>query len=241
MRFRSVAMLPALAWLAACATVENYQMILQSWVGASETELITAWGMPDEIYMLADGAEVVEYVQVEEYTTGGYTTYDTVTVEHAGGAKDSRGSDTYSETTTIRVPVEVPLRTGYRVCTVRFTMSAARIVTGWGHEGSNCKATAKQAAAVARTGLASPIVGNAPTPTVPAAADARTIDDRFFDWCRQRPGATESGCLCLTGALRHEGFTNTDMRTFLDSVESDAGSSRIPGGATWNRALSRCG
>jgi len=154
MRFRIVAVLPVLACLSACATVENYQASLRSWVGAPEGELIAAWGVPDKVYELADGAKVVEFVHVEEYTTGGYTRYETVKVEKTGEATKagSTDSDTYSETTEIRVPVQVPLEKHYYRCETRFTISADRIVTGWRHQGNGCRATAEGAASLARFG-----------------------------------------------------------------------------------------
>jgi hypothetical protein len=39
-----------LCLLAGCATTANYEKILQSWVGASELELVRKWGTPQRVY-----------------------------------------------------------------------------------------------------------------------------------------------------------------------------------------------
>lgn len=106
------------------------------------------------MYELADGAKVIEFVDVKVYTTGGYTRYETVTVNTSGEATKagSDDADTYSEKTKIRIPVQVPLEKHYSRCETRFTISADGIVTGWRHQGNGCQATAEGAAALARFG-----------------------------------------------------------------------------------------
>jgi hypothetical protein len=58
-RIVSTAML--LVALASCATTANYELMLNTWIGAPESALIGGFGIPDKTYELPDGSKVIEY------------------------------------------------------------------------------------------------------------------------------------------------------------------------------------
>src|SRR3546814_14834698 len=60
-RIRVLLISTAFILLAGCATTENYERILQQWVGAHADRLVTAWGPPDSQYTLSDGGRVLQY------------------------------------------------------------------------------------------------------------------------------------------------------------------------------------
>lgn len=43
----------------------SYEQTLQSWVDASEQELVASWGVPDRSQRLSDGAQALEYRRVD--------------------------------------------------------------------------------------------------------------------------------------------------------------------------------
>lgn len=50
----------ALLLLAACATKGNYAKLIDSWVGATELELVRIWGAPEQTYE-TDGRKFIVY------------------------------------------------------------------------------------------------------------------------------------------------------------------------------------
>lgn len=57
--------------LSACATTENYERKLDSWIGSSESALVSQWGAPASTYQM-DGGKVLSY----QYS-GGVSAYGT--------------------------------------------------------------------------------------------------------------------------------------------------------------------
>jgi hypothetical protein len=43
----------------------SYEQTLQSWVDASEQDLVASWGVPDRSQRLSDGAQALEYRRVD--------------------------------------------------------------------------------------------------------------------------------------------------------------------------------
>ena len=43
----------------------GYEQTLQSWVDASEQDLVASWGVPDRSQRLSDGAQALEYRRVD--------------------------------------------------------------------------------------------------------------------------------------------------------------------------------
>ena len=56
--------------LGGCATTENYEAIVNSWVGEREVDLVRAWGAPVNVYD-AGGSRFISYESSSEPT---YTT-----------------------------------------------------------------------------------------------------------------------------------------------------------------------
>ena len=50
--------------VAACASTEAYEEVLQGWVGKHTDELVEAWGPPQSNYEFRDGRRVLQYVEV---------------------------------------------------------------------------------------------------------------------------------------------------------------------------------
>ncbi|MBT5047524.1 MAG: hypothetical protein HOM58_03400 [Rhodospirillaceae bacterium] len=73
--------LPALlllCTLAACATTERYEAILESWVGKTENALVQAWGPPDSVYETS-GTKYLTYTKTgTQYVPGTPPTYRTI-------------------------------------------------------------------------------------------------------------------------------------------------------------------
>ena len=107
------------------STVENFEAILEEWVGASEQEFLYAWGVPDDSYDAGDTQYLVYDHQGGQTTTGkgpGYVTNwigDTAFTSSSGGAS---------------------YQTTNRVCRVTFALIDGR-VDGWSHRGNWCVAS----------------------------------------------------------------------------------------------------
>lgn len=109
--------------LIGCATTENFENMLKTWVGASEGELIRKWGIPTNTYTL-EATKFIEYYQSRgvyipptrpSYNTSviGNTIYTTPVGGSPGG---------YIE---------------YE-CKVTFELQNS-IVSSWSYEGNDCK------------------------------------------------------------------------------------------------------
>lgn len=49
--------------LSACATIQNYDDYLESWVGRSEAELVETWGAPIKMENLGGGRQLFTYIK----------------------------------------------------------------------------------------------------------------------------------------------------------------------------------
>ncbi len=45
----------------ACATEADYKRLVENWIGDPETELVSAWGVPDRIHEAEDGGRLITY------------------------------------------------------------------------------------------------------------------------------------------------------------------------------------
>ena len=50
-----------ICFLSGCATTAGYQKIVDSWMGAKESKIIEAWGVPDNVYQLNETDKVFTY------------------------------------------------------------------------------------------------------------------------------------------------------------------------------------
>lgn len=108
----------------ACATTANYEKILSSWVGASEIDLIRAWGAPDNQYE-SSGTKFLTYQKSSNiYMPGTSPTYTTTVVGNTAYTSSSGGSPAYN--------IQM-------FCKTTFEVKNERIVN-WRWEGNGCKA-----------------------------------------------------------------------------------------------------
>lgn len=134
-----------LLFLVGCATTENYEKILGSWVGNHVDDLIASWGIPDKSIELSTGGAMIEYIRESTSIGGGgsysvpQTTYNSGNASVYGGLGGSLYGN-YSGTTTTYIEKNYPVYTIYRNCTTRFTMDSLGIIIKWVWEGNNCKA-----------------------------------------------------------------------------------------------------
>lgn len=135
--------------LAGCASTENYEKILESWVGADADSLIRKWGPPDSSFELSDGSKVLQWSSRRTIKTGGYRTYQPVTTHTSGTLSTSTygsyggsysGSGLYSGTSTTYVPTTTPTRTYDMRCITRFTVSTSNVIQSWTWQGNDCRA-----------------------------------------------------------------------------------------------------
>ncbi len=119
-----------------CATTAKYEAKLNSWVGASESALVSSWGVPDKVYAMNDGKKAVAYIHKDTVQSGGYsyvvpqTTYQTGTI----------GNQTYSGTATTYVTETEPVHKYRLFCKTSFIISHNGTIESWHHEGNNCVA-----------------------------------------------------------------------------------------------------
>ncbi len=123
--------------LAGCATTANYNKVAQSWVGATETDLIRAWGAPQYTYPLPNGDRFLVWDRSSSYTTpttispGFYPGYG-----YWGGPWHGPFyGGVYASPTIISGGEEVHL-----VCRTEFEVDKEGRVVGYRTEGNNCKA-----------------------------------------------------------------------------------------------------
>ena len=73
-----LSLLPAL--LAACIpTVEGYQQLVDGWMGATEAQLVSQWGPPDNVYQ-AQGRRFLTYLDESQYYVPGTAPTYTTTI-----------------------------------------------------------------------------------------------------------------------------------------------------------------
>ena len=118
--------------LAGCATVENYNNILDTWIDADIDELVLAWGIPDKEWTLGGGDKMYTYNNTRNETTGGipYTTKSTTYGTGRNGIPQGQILTTlttqYSPTYNIT-----------KYCFTTFRVHQRRIVQ-WSHKGNDC-------------------------------------------------------------------------------------------------------
>lgn len=117
-----------------CATTAKYETKLNTWIGASENELISAWGVPDKEYRLTDGKKAVEFVNKNTVQTGGYTYRSPQTTYQSGVI----GDKAYSGTSTTYVTEVEPVRKYKLTCKTSFVINSSGKVESWHHKGNDC-------------------------------------------------------------------------------------------------------
>lgn len=126
--------------LTGCATTQNYEKILSSWVGAPESALIANWGPPNNSYQISANSKVITYTRGRNVQVGGFATTTPVTTTTSGNIYGSVNAN-YSSTATTYVPTVTPVTNIAMSCSTRFTINNG-VVASWAWEGNDCKANA---------------------------------------------------------------------------------------------------
>ena len=123
MRNFIVAGLLFLLLFTACGKPNNYANDLNSWLGASETDLIAAWGIPTR--SLDQGnIRILEYHRnYGQMVMPGTQMHNTTLYPNSAYTMSTPATPGYS----------VPM-----TCTTTFTITGGN-VTGWRYNGNNCK------------------------------------------------------------------------------------------------------
>lgn len=117
-----------------CATIAKYDAKLNTWIGASEDDLIAAWGVPDMVYNMSEGKKAIAYVHKDAIRTGGYTYRVPETTIHSGKI----GDKAYSGTSTQYVTETIPAEKYKLYCKTSFVINSSGKVQSWHHSGNNC-------------------------------------------------------------------------------------------------------
>ena len=105
-----------------CATAENYKAALESWVGATESQLVSGWGVPDGVYN-SGGYKYLAYKRSStSYVSGTSPTYTTQIIGNTAYTTSVGGSSGYMITSD---------------CKTTFTLKNG-VVIGWRGEGNDC-------------------------------------------------------------------------------------------------------
>lgn len=111
--------------LAACATTAGYEEILDSWMGSSESSIVSSWGAPDNVYTAPDGTRIITYYSSRNIVLPGTApTYTTTVYGNTAYTTSSGGS---------------PATNIGMSCETSFTIKKGRIIS-WRYQGNDCKA-----------------------------------------------------------------------------------------------------
>jgi len=110
--------------LAGCATTANYEKILNSWVGATELELVRKWGPPQQTYE-AGGHKFLAYANTRNvYIAGTAPSYTTTYIGKTAYTNSVGGS---------------PAQNINMSCQTTFEIADEKVVS-WQWKGNDCKA-----------------------------------------------------------------------------------------------------
>ena len=122
-----------LALITGCATTENYEKILQTWVGKHVDELVLVWGPPQSSFELSTGDRVIEFHDVK-YVYIPVLSYPISRTYHYRTPGGSVGTiETHTEH-------EIPAQSYTRSCKTRFIVGADELIKQWEWEGDYCTA-----------------------------------------------------------------------------------------------------
>jgi hypothetical protein len=110
--------------LAACTSTAHYEHQLDYWIGKTDTQLVSAWGIPDKQYQLNETTKLVSYVAHDTVSYPG-TSFSTC---FGAGMGNALFNDCGA----------FPPSTQSLNCETIFTLVKGR-VTRWGHKGNYCR------------------------------------------------------------------------------------------------------
>jgi hypothetical protein len=124
--------------LTGCATTQNYEKILSSWVGAPESALISNWGPPSSSYQISANSKVITYMRGRNVQVGGFATTTPITTTTTGNIYGGVNAN-YSSTATSYVQSVSPVTNIAMNCSTRFTVNNG-VIANWAWEGNDCRA-----------------------------------------------------------------------------------------------------
>lgn len=107
----------------ACATAAKYEARLETWVGASEEELVMEWGPPDSVYDVNDTKKMLTYSESHIVHISGIQPH--YTTEVVGGVM-------YTRATGGSEPRDVEHK-----CKTTFVIENGEVID-WITKGNNC-------------------------------------------------------------------------------------------------------
>jgi hypothetical protein len=116
-------MLALLLGMAACATEEGYKKQVESWIGASEEQLVMQWGTPNGVYETG-GSRFLTYTDVNDYVVPGSAPYVRTEVI---------GNQIITHTTPGSDPFPV-----HEDCATTFRITDGKVVD-YSFKGNHCK------------------------------------------------------------------------------------------------------
>ena len=122
---RQLGLFLIIALLSGCATSARYGKVLDSWIGAPESDLVKSWGPPDSVYVADDDTRMLTYYSTRMVSFPGSSISD----RHRILAGESIYTNTYGH-----VPGEVRVYN----CKTSFTLVQRR-VTSWRWDGNGCR------------------------------------------------------------------------------------------------------
>lgn len=127
---------------AGCATTENYERILDSWVGVHVDELVSTWGPPDKSFDLSDGGKVIEYFSSRKTQYGGNRYTQPITSYHTISTPSSTPGQPPTRNvvaTTTYITKTTPTHTVTQTCKTLFTLDKQGLITRWKWRGDDCR------------------------------------------------------------------------------------------------------
>lgn len=125
---KQIALLVTSVLLVACATTENYEKMLNSWVGAAELDLVRKWGPPVQSYE-AGGRKFLLYQSARNvFIPGTAPTYTTRFIGNTAYTSQTAGS---------------PAQNIGLSCKTTFELGEGHVLS-WRYEGNDCKALAPE-------------------------------------------------------------------------------------------------
>lgn len=140
MKIKFTALLIVLIVISGCATTENYENILATWIGNSESQLVSKWGPPKTVYQESSNSKIFTYSRDRNVQLGGYQVSTPVTTRTNGNIYGDVNAS-YNSTSTTYVQSTTPIQNISMNCTTRFTITNG-YVKYWSWEGNDCKAMA---------------------------------------------------------------------------------------------------
>lgn len=101
-------------FMSACATTENYEAKLKTWVGSDINNLITSWGPPSDEYKMPNGNIMYTWLRVgNTMVISNYNQYTNTVL-----------------TSSVR-----------HWCKTTFTVNSAGTIRNWRWEGNSCRSS----------------------------------------------------------------------------------------------------